>query len=216
MESDLKILCKNIIDVLEKKYGKPETMLNYTTPFELMVAVILSAQCTDKRVNIVTEKLFKIYNTPKQFAETDVENIEALIKSTGFYKMKAKNIQNGSKKLIELYNGEMPNNIEDLIKLDGVGRKSANVILGHIYKKNEGVVVDTHVKRLSNRIGFTESKNPVIIEKDLMKIVEIEKRFILSNLFIMHGREICKARKPLCGKCEIKKLCKMGSEECGY
>lgn len=216
MEKDLQKRCKNVIKELKKIYGEPETMLNYTTPFELMIAVVLSAQCTDKRVNIVTEKMFKLYNTPKEYAEIDIEELEDLVKTTGFYKNKAKHIKNGSQKLLDLYNGEIPNTIEELIKIDGVGRKSANVILGHIFNRNDGVVVDTHVKRLSKRIGFTKSDNPTLVEKDLMIILEEKDRFLLSNLFIMHGRNICKARRPICNECRIIKNCEMGSEMYGY
>lgn len=216
MNEKMKVISKKIVDILKNKYGEPETMLNYKTPFELMVAVILSAQCTDKRVNVVTEELFKKYNTPEEFANIEIEELEELIRTTGFYKNKAKNIKKASIKLVNEYDNKLPIDINGLIQLDGVGRKSANVILGHIYKKNEGVVVDTHVKRLSKRIGFTESENPLKIEKDLMDIVEQKNWFLISNLFIMHGREVCKARKPLCGKCEIAKLCRMGSEIIGY
>ncbi len=210
---NLKEKATKVIKKFKEIYGEPKTMLNYNTPFELMVAVVLSAQCTDKRVNIVTEELFAKYNTPKDFAHIDIEILENFIKSTGFYKNKAKNIKSASIKLLENFNGEVPNTIEKLITLDGVGRKSANVILGHIYDIKEGVVVDTHVKRLSNRIGFTQSQNPEIIERDLMKIFDKDDWFILSNLMIMHGRAVCKARKPLCNNCEIKQLCEMGREK---
>jgi endonuclease-3 len=172
-----------------------------------MVAVVLSAQCTDKRVNLVTKDLFAKHNTARDFAEIDIEELEKLIKSTGFYKNKAKNIKKASITILEEFGGELPKTIDELTKLAGVGRKSANVILGHIYNIKEGVVVDTHVRRLSNRIGFTESQNPIIIEKDLMKIIEKKDWFVLSNLMIMHGRAVCKARKPLCENCEIKHLC---------
>ncbi len=204
----LTLKASKVIQKLKEIYGQPETMLNYKTPFELMVAVILSAQCTDKRVNIVSEELFGKYNTPNDFAEIEIEELEKLIKSTGFYKNKAKNIKQASIKILDEFAGELPKTIKELTKLAGVGRKSANVILGHIYGIKEGIVVDTHVKRLSNRIGFTKSKNPVIIEKDLMEIFEKKDWFILSNLMIMHGRAVCKARKPLCENCEIKHLCK--------
>ena len=204
-----KIKAKKIIEILKLIYGEPKPALIYKNEFELLIAVILSAQCTDKRVNIVTKKLFEKYKTPEDFAEIDIKVLEKLIYSTGFYKNKAKNIKNCAKMLVEKYNSKIPNNIEELTSLPGVGRKTANVILGHIFEI-PGVVVDTHVKRLSNKIGLTKQENPVKIEFELMKVIKKEDWFLYSNLLIAHGRNICIARNPKCEKCKIKTYCDYG------
>ena len=198
---------ENILKILEDKYGAPKVMLEYSTPFELLIAVILSAQCTDKRVNMVTEKMFKEVNTPEAFGELPIEKIEEYIKSTGFYRNKAKNIKACSKAIVEKHNGQVPMDIASLIELAGVGRKTANVVMGDINGKPEGIVVDTHVKRLSNRIGFVDSDNPIIIERELMKWVPKKYWFLYPNMLITHGRAVCTARKPKCEKCEIKNFC---------
>lgn len=199
---------ESILKILEEKYGPPKVMLNYSTTFELLIAVILSAQCTDKRVNIVTEKMFREVNTPEKFAELPIEKIEEYIKSTGFYRNKAKNIKACSRSIVEEHDGKVPMKMDELIKLAGVGRKTANVVMGDISGKPEGIVVDTHVKRLSNRIGFVESENPVIIERELMKWIPKKYWFLYPNLMIQHGRAVCNSRKPKCEICEIKKNCK--------
>lgn len=196
-----------VLEILKKKHSEVKTMLNYTTPFELLIAVILSAQCTDKRVNIVTEKMYKLYNTAEEFSKIDIEELESLVKSTGFYRNKAKNIKKCSKQLIDDFNGELPKTISELITLAGVGRKTANVVLGHIFDIKDGIVVDTHVKRLSKRIGFTKEEEPVKVETDLLKIVPYDDRFVYSNLLILHGRDTCKARKPLCKECILNEYC---------
>lgn len=164
---------KFVLKTLEEKFGKPKCALNYKTPFELLVAVILSAQCTDKRVNIVTEKMFyeKNINTPEQFSKMNLEEIEELIKSTGFYKNKAKNIKKASIQLLEKYNGDLPKEMEKLLELGGVGRKTANVVRGEIWGLADGITVDTHVKRITKLLGLTNETDPIKIEKDLMKIV---------------------------------------------
>lgn len=198
---------KIILDKLEEVYGSPKVMLNYTTAFELLIAVILSAQCTDVRVNIVTGKMFKVVNTPEAFAAMSVEEIEKHIASVTFYKNKAKNIKLCATQIIEKHGGQVPMNMDDLINLAGVGRKTANVVMGDISKNPQGIVVDTHVKRLSNRIGFVKSDNPVIIEKELMKFVVREDWFRYPNLLINHGRARCMARKPDCLACEVQKYC---------
>ena len=198
---------KIILNKLEEVYGSPKVMLNYTTTFELLIAVILSAQCTDVRVNIVTGKMFKEVNTPEVFAEMDVKDIEKHIGSVTFYKNKAKNIKLCATEIIEKHGGEVPMNREDLINLAGVGRKTANVVMGDTLKKPEGIVVDTHVKRLSNRIGFVKGDNPIIIERELMKIVAQEDWFRYPNLLINHGRARCMARKPDCIHCEVLEYC---------
>ena len=198
-----------LIDVLYKKYGDPKCALNYQNPFELLVAVILSAQCTDKRVNIVTKELFKEIKTPKELMEADNEKIEKLIYSTGFYKAKTTNLKACSKMLVEEYGGEVPIEMEDLIRLGGVGRKTANVVRGEIFNL-PAITVDTHVKRLSKRIGITKNSDPVKVEFDLRERVPRDKWFQFSNLLILHGRAVCLARKPKCEICEIVKICDFG------
>lgn len=204
---------KLVLDTLETVYGSPKVMLNYTTTFELLIAVILSAQCTDVRVNIVTEKMFKLVNTPEGFANMALEDIEKHIGSVTFFKNKAKNIKKCSQQILEKHNGQVPMNMDDLINLAGVGRKTANVVMGDILKKPEGIVVDTHVKRLSNRIGFVKNANPIIIERELMEIVEEKNWFRYPNLLINHGRARCMARKPDCINCEIKEYCNYGKKQ---
>lgn len=199
---------KFVLEKLEEKFGKPKCALNYDTPFELLVAVILSAQCTDKRVNIVTEAMFKKYNTPEQFANMDIEKIEELIKSTGFYRNKAKNIQKASRQLVEKYNSELPQEMDKLLELGGVGRKTANVVRGEIWGLADGITVDTHVKRITNLLGLTEEQDPVKIERDLMKIVPKKSWIDFSHYIILQGRDKCIARRPKCDECEIKTACK--------
>lgn len=199
---------KFILEKLEEKFGKPKCALNYDTPFELLVAVILSAQCTDKRVNIVTEAMFKEYNTPEQFATMDIEKIEELIKSTGFYRNKAKNIQKASQQLLEKYNGELPQEMDKLLELGGVGRKTANVVRGEVWGLADGITVDTHVKRITNLLGLTEEQDPIKIERDLMKIVPKKSWIDFSHYIILQGRDKCIARHPKCDECEIKEACK--------
>ena len=199
---------KKIIDVLQKEYPQAKIELNFSNPLEILVATILSAQCTDERVNKVTAELFKKYKTVDDYANADLKKFEQEIKSTGFYKMKAKNIINAAKIIKEKFNGKVPDTMQDLISLPGVARKTANVVLGNAYGKVEGIVVDTHVRRLSYRIGLTKNTDPNKIEQDLMKIVPKDKWFIFPYLLIDHGRKICSARKPLCDKCVINKYCK--------
>lgn len=199
---------KFVLEKLEEKFGKPKCALNYETPFELLVAVILSAQCTDKRVNIVTEAMFKEYNTPEQFATMDIEKIEELIKSTGFYRNKAKNIQKASQQLLEKYKGELPQEMDKLLELGGVGRKTANVVRGEVWGLADGITVDTHVKRITNLLGLTEEQDPIKIERDLMKIVPKKSWIDFSHYIILQGRDKCIARRPKCDECEIKEACK--------
>ncbi|WP_027128499.1 endonuclease III [Fusobacterium perfoetens] len=198
---------KYILKTLEEKFGKPKCALNYESPFELLVAVILSAQCTDKRVNIVTEEMFKKYNTPEDFASLEIEEIEELIKSTGFYRNKAKNIKKASQQLIEKYNSELPKEMEKLLELGGVGRKTANVVRGEIWGLADGITVDTHVKRITNLLGLTKEKTPEKIEQDLMKIVPKKSWIDFSHYIILQGRDKCIARRPKCQECEIKEVC---------
>lgn len=183
-----------LLELLYKYYPNPHCELNYTNAFELLIATILSAQCTDVRVNIVTEKLFKKYPGPKFFAEADIFELEQDIKSTGFYRSKAKSIQETSQRIMDVYDGEVPGTMEDLLTLRGAARKTANVVLGNAFGINEGIVVDTHVRRFSNRFGLTEKNDPVKIEKDLVKLFPRDEWTNISHLMILHGRAACKAR----------------------
>ena len=203
----------NILEILNEKFGKPECALKYNTPFELLVAVILSAQCTDVRVNIVTSEMYKKVNTPEQFANLPVEEIEEMIKSTGFYRNKAKNIKLCSQQLLNEYNGEIPQEMDKLVKLAGVGRKTANVVRGEIWGLADGITVDTHVKRLSNLIGLTKNDDPIKIEQDLMKIVPRDSWIDFSHYLILQGRDKCIARRPKCQECEISGYCKYGKKK---
>lgn len=203
----------NILEILNEKFGKPECALKYNTPFELLVAVILSAQCTDVRVNIVTSEMYKKVNTPEQFANLPVEEIEEMIKSTGFYRNKAKNIKLCSQQLLNEYNGEIPQEMDKLVKLAGVGRKTANVVRGEIRGLADGITVDTHVKRLSNLIGLTKNDDPIKIEQDLMKIVPRDSWIDFSHYLILQGRDKCIARRPKCQECEISGYCTYGKKK---
>lgn len=194
-----------IFPILQKKYGKPKCALDYETPYQLMIAVILSAQCTDARVNIVSKELFKKVKTPEDIHNMSLKALENYIKSTGFFRNKAKNIKLNAEQLLNEYNGEIPKTMEELIKLAGVGRKTANVILGEIWGIREGIVVDTHVKRLSKRMGLTKSDNPEIIERELMKIVPKKYWYEFSHYLILYGREVSTAINPKCDICVINK-----------
>ena len=196
-----------IIERLEKMHPEAHCELNFDTPFEALVAIILSAQCTDKRVNLVTQDLYKKYNTPQQFAFLDIKELEELIKPCGFYKNKAKNIKECARQIIEDFNGEVPKTMEDLTKLAGVGRKTANVMLAEIYKQ-DAIAVDTHVKRVSNRLGFVKSDDPYDVEMALKKIFPKEKWARMHHLLIFLGRYTCKAIKPNCEECLLSDLCK--------
>jgi endonuclease-3 len=195
-----------ILTILRKEYPGARTPLKYKDPFQLLVAVILSAQCTDERVNIVTPPLFARYKTAQSFADAGQSELEQLIRSTGFYRAKAKNIIGCAKAIVERHNSEVPKTLDELVKLPGVGRKTANVILGEIWDI-PGVVVDTHVKRVSYRLGLTKNTDPEKIEQDLMKLLPDKDWNDMSICIVFHGRRICKARKPMCDKCKIEKLC---------
>ncbi len=198
---------ENITIKLIKNYPEAKCSLDFSTPFQMLVAVCLSAQCTDERVNQVTKTLFKRYSTPEDFANANVEDIEKLIYSCGFYKNKARNLVNAGKKVCEDYNGIVPDNMEELMKIPGVGRKSANVIMLEAFNKPQGIAVDTHVKRISKRIGFSNEKEPEKIEQDLLK--EIPKKYWkdVNHVFIYHGRNTCKSQNPQCENCVIKDCC---------
>jgi endonuclease-3 len=203
---DLKTRTDKIRKILRTIYSDVKTPLIHQTPFELLVATILSAQCTDKQVNQVTPVLFKRLNTPADFAAAPLKSIEKLIRPTGFFHNKAKNIKNCSRALLDQHNGLVPQTLEELVKLPGVGRKTANVVLGAVFGIS-GVVVDTHVARISGRLGLTENKDPVKIEFDLMEIVPKRAWNDFSLQLIFFGRETCMARKPKCSTCPLDKLC---------
>jgi endonuclease-3 len=195
-----------IINVLKKLYPNAKTHLNFSNPLELLVATILAAQCTDERVNKVTEYLFKKYQTAQDYANADLKVLEQEIRPTGFYKNKAKAIKNCCQVLVEKYNGQVPDTLEELVELPGVGRKTANAVLANAFGK-EGIIVDTHLKRVTARLGLVKSSNPDKIEFELMEIVPKGKWTLFSHLIGEHGRYVCEARKPKCSICKINKLC---------
>ena len=198
---------EKVNEFLKKTFPHVHCALDFSNPLELLVATILSAQCTDERVNKVTPVLFKKYKTAADFANADSEEFMNEIHSTGFYRNKAKNIINAAKKISEDFNGIVPDTMENLISLPGVARKTANIILGTAYGKNDGIAVDTHVKRLSGRIGLTKETDPVKIERDLMKIIPQSDWTDFSHRLITHGRKICNARKPDCNNCGMNSIC---------
>ena len=195
-----------ICQILKNRYPKVDTPLFHKTPFQLLVATILSAQCTDHQVNKTTRTLYQHLKTPEDFVRARIKTIENYIRSTGFYHNKAKNIQNCAKVLLEKHGGQVPQTLDELVKLPGVGRKTANVVLGAIFQI-PGIVVDTHVSRTSQRLGLTENKNPVKIEFDLMQIIPQNEWNDFSLRLIFFGREICSARSPRCPVCPLTKLC---------
>ncbi|MCX7913848.1 MAG: endonuclease III [Thermodesulfovibrionales bacterium] len=196
-----------IMTLLKKEYPVAKTALNFNNPFELLVATILSAQTTDVLVNKITERLFKKYQKIADFAEAPLEELQKDLNSINFYKTKAKNIKECATIILEKYNSSVPKSMEELIKLPGVARKTANIILYNAFGINEGIAVDTHVKRLSKRLGLTKHEDPQKIELDLMSITPKEEWGILSHLLILHGRKICQAKKPKHGECIIKDIC---------
>ncbi|MGB9600663.1 MAG: endonuclease III [Myxococcota bacterium] len=205
MEGNTKV--KRIINYLKRKYPESKTALHSDNPFQLLIATILSAQCTDERVNKVTPALFKRFKSPDDFAKADIKEIEEYIKSTGFYHNKAKNIKECCKELIERYNGEIPEDIDKLTSLPGIGRKTANVVLGNGFGIPSGVVVDTHVLRISQRLGLSKYSDAMKVEEDLMRIVPRDYWIEFSNAMILFGRDICNARAPLCERCGLTDVC---------
>jgi len=201
---------KRLIKTWPQVYPNAHCELDFRNPLELLVATILSAQSTDKRVNMVTPALFKKYRTAKDYAAAPQAELQNAIKSTGFYRNKAKSIRGAMRAIVEKHGGKVPAMMEELYALPGVGRKTANVVLGNAFHKNEGIVVDTHVIRLSQRLGLTKHKDPVKIELDLMKLVPREHWTDWSHWLIWHGRRRCFARKPDCGQCEVFRLCPTG------
>ncbi len=205
MENREKIL--EILRRLKKEYPQPKTALNFSSPFELLVATVLSAQATDVLVNKVTDKLFKKYRSVKDYADVSLKEFQEDVRSINFYKNKAKNIQAAAKMIIEKFNGVVPKSMDELLKLPGVARKTANIILSNAYGINEGIAVDTHVKRLAQRLGLTKNEDPVKIEKDLMEITPQKEWGNLSHLLIFHGRKICQAKKPNHKECILFDIC---------
>jgi endonuclease-3 len=201
---------KQLIKIWPKVYPDARTELNFRNPLQLLVATILSAQCTDKRVNMVTPVLFKKYRTAKDYADAPQAEFEKAIKSTGFFRSKTKSIRAAMRVIAEEHGGQVPDTMEELNALPGVGRKTANVVLGNAFHKNEGIVVDTHVIRLSQRLRLTKHKDPEKIERDLMKLVPREHWTDWSHWLIWHGRRRCYARKPDCSRCEVFRLCPSG------
>ncbi len=204
---DLKEKTKEIVKRLKEEYPDVKIALKFKNPFELLVATILSAQCTDERVNQVTPELFKKFPTPEALAKATVEEISELIKSTGFYKQKAKYIKEAAQIIVEKYGGVVPKTMKELLELPGVARKTANIVLANGYGIVEGIPVDTHVKRLSTRLGLVSAKTPEKIEKELLEIVDKKDWFVFPLLLQAHGRRVCLARKPKCDECVLKDLC---------
>ena len=203
---------KEILEILERMYGGSQTALNYETPFQLLIATMLAAQSTDKRVNIVTQQLFKDYPDAKNMKNMSIKELESYIKTVGLYKGKAKNILKVSKILDEKYDGDVPHTREELMALPGVGRKTANVVLS-IAKKVPAIAVDTHVFRVSNRMGLAQAKDVLNTEKQLMKNIPRQKWADAHHWLIWHGRRVCKARKPLCSECPLNHLCLYNQEK---
>jgi endonuclease-3 len=207
MTIELRQHVRKIIRLLKRAYPDAKCSLNHTNAFELLIATILSAQCTDARVNIVTQDLFRKYRKPEDYLKVSAKELERDIRTTGFFRNKTKSIQGTAKVLTEEYGGEVPNTIEELLELPGVARKTANVVMGNAFGISSGVVVDTHVTRLSHRLGLSTQKTAEKIEQDLVAIVPKKDWVIFPHLMIAHGRAICKARNPLCAECVVEKLC---------
>jgi len=194
---------KNILALLDQYYPDAQCSLNFTNPLELMIATILSAQCTDERVNKVTASLFNKYPTVESFAEARLEKLENDVRPTGFFRNKAKSIRESCRTLVDRFDGKVPNDLKTLIQLPGIGRKTANVILGNAFHIAAGIVVDTHVARVASRLSLTSNKAPDKIEKDLMNIIPSDRWILFSHQLIQHGRQICLARKPKCQECPL-------------
>ena len=207
MKEDLKDRTRKVIRLLKRAYPDAKCSLNHSNPFELLIATILSAQCTDERVNIVTADLFRKYRRPEDYLKVAPTELQEDIRTTGFFRNKTRSIQGAAKVLNEQYSGRVPETMDELLELPGVARKTANVVLGNAFGVKAGVVVDTHVTRLSRRLGFTKEKQAEKIELDLIEIVPKKDWVIFPHLLIYHGRRICKARNPLCADCVIEKYC---------
>ena len=207
MDIELRQHVRKVIRLLKRDYPDAKCSLNHTNAFELLIATILSAQCTDARVNIVTQDLFRKYRKPEDYLKVSAKELERDIRTTGFFRNKTKSIQGTAKVLTEEYGGKVPNTIEELLELPGVARKTANVVMGNAFGVSSGVVVDTHVTRLSHRLGLSRQKTAEKIEQDLVTIVPKKDWVIFPHLMIAHGRAICRARNPLCAECVVEKLC---------
>lgn len=197
-----------IIETLKQTYPDATCSLNFTTPFELVVAVMLSAQCTDERVNLTTPALFRKYPSIQAFADCDISELENLIHPCGFYKNKAKNIKSTAQKIVKDFHGNVPHTMEELLTLPGVGRKSANVILLEVFHIANGIAVDTHAKRISNRLGLSSQSDPLKVEEDLLKLIPSKYLQDVNHLLVWFGRDTCTARNPKCETCSVKTLCK--------
>lgn len=198
---------KAVIAALREEFPNTECSLVHNDAWQLLVATVLSAQCTDARVNLVTPPLFEQFPTPQHFADADIEEIEEAVRSTGFYRNKAKSLQGAARRILENHGGEVPDNMKDLVKVPGVGRKTANVVLGEIWNKPEGVVVDTHVGRIGRKLGLTDEKDPVKAEKQLSQLMPQSEYADFGHLIIDHGRKTCKARAPKCDDCNLYRWC---------
>lgn len=207
MIKDKKEHALKIIKLLKKNYPDAHCALNHTNAFELLIATILSAQCTDERVNIVTATLFRKYPRPQDFVNATQEELEKDIHSTGFFRSKAKSIRGTAEKIIKNFNGQVPRTMDELLSLNGVARKTANVVMGNAFGIASGVVVDTHVSRISQKLGLTQNKTPEKIEKDLQELVPKKDWVMFPHWLITHGRRVCIARRPKCGECFLEKLC---------
>ena len=202
-----------ILDILEQAHPEATCALHYRNPYELVMATILSAQCTDERVNLVTPTLFARYPTAKALAAARPEDVEVIIRSTGFYRAKTKSLLGCARALVGDHGGEVPRSMEAMVELPGVGRKTASVVLGHVYDIAEGIAVDTHVLRVSNRLGIARGDDPIEVERQLMAILPKERWTRTTDLLIFHGRKICIARRPLCGQCPVFALCRWPSRQ---
>jgi endonuclease III len=196
-----------ILAILKKTYPGAKCSLDYKTPLQLLVATMLSAQCTDQRVNMVTPALFARYRTAADFAGADIPELEKMVRSTGFYRNKAANIKASCRIIVERHGGKVPGGMEEILELPGVARKTANIVLGNVYGVLEGIPVDTHARRISYLLGLTKNTDPEKIEKDLLELIPKQDRLNISNLFVHHGRALCIARRPLCSKCPLNRLC---------
>lgn len=199
---------RELIKILKNLYPDAKCSLDFSKPFELVVAVMLSAQCTDERVNKTTPELFNKYKTPQDFANADIKELEQMVHSCGFYKNKAKNIKACANEIVKKYNSQVPKEMDLLLQLPGVGRKSANVILLEVFGIATGIAVDTHAKRIANRLGLTTSQNPTKIEQDLLKYFKQDELKDINHLLIWHGRNLCVAQNPKCDQCPLRKNCK--------
>jgi endonuclease-3 len=204
---------KKILDGLDRAYPNAQCALLHSNPLELLVATVLSAQCTDARVNIVTKDLFRKYRSPRDYVKAPQEELEADIRSTGFYRNKAKSIRGACAMILEKFGGAVPDSMEKLLQLPGVARKTANVVLGVAFHKAEGIVVDTHVYRVSRRLDLSDSETPENVERDLMQVIPRERWISFSHQMILHGRTACKARNPLCSRCPVEKVCESEDKE---